>query len=90
MITDLKWHLAKDKLAKENNVKVETEDIDAFGKRVAKAQFAQYGMPNVPDDILDNYVKDMYKDEKSLKNIVESVVNDKVVKIVKEALKRVS
>jgi trigger factor len=87
MIRDLKWHLAKDKLAKENNIKVETEDIDAFGKRIAKAQFAQYGMPNVPDDILDNYVKDMYKDEKSLKNIVESVVNDKVVKIVKDSVK---
>ena len=87
MIEDLKWHLIKDKIAKENDVKIEAEDIDTFGRKIAKAQFAQYGMPNVPDDILAGYVKDMMKDEKSIKNVVDSVVNEKVVNIVKESVK---
>jgi trigger factor len=39
-------------LVKENDLKVEEADITAFGKRVAKAQFAQYGMISVPEDVL--------------------------------------
>ena len=87
MLDDLKWHLVKDKIAKENEVKVETEDVNAYGRKIALAQFAQYGMPSVPDDILDNYVKDMVKDEKSMKNVIEGVVNDKVISIIKDAVK---
>ncbi|MBN1462584.1 MAG: trigger factor [Paludibacteraceae bacterium] len=87
MIEDLKWHLIKDKIAKANNIQVETEDVNAYARKIAKAQFAQYGMPNVPDDILDNYVKDMVKDEKSIKNIIEGVMNDKVVHVIKENVK---
>ncbi len=33
----------------------------AFAKRVAKAQFAQYGMLSVPEDVLANYAKDMFE-----------------------------
>lgn len=87
MIDDLKWHLIKDKIAKANEVKVEPEDINVYGKKIAQAQFAQYGMPNVPDDVLEGYVKDMLKDEKSIKNVVEGVVNDKVIQVVKESVK---
>ncbi len=87
MIEDLKWHLIKEKMAKDNEVKVEAEDINTYGRKIALAQFAQYGMPNVPDDILDNYVKDMIKDEKSIKNVIDGVVNDKVVAIIKENVK---
>lgn len=87
MIEDLKWHLIKDKIAKANNIQVETEDVNAYARKIAKAQFAQYGMPNVPDDILDNYVKDMVKDEKSIKNVIEGVMNDKVVHVIKENVK---
>ncbi len=87
MLEDLKWHLLKDKIAKANDVKVEKEDIDAYGKKIALAQFAQYGMPSVPDDILENYIKDMVKDEKSIKNVVEGVVNEKVIEIIKGTVK---
>ena len=87
MIEDLKWHLIKEKMAKDNEVKVEAEDINTYGRKIALAQFAQYGMQNVPDDILDNYVKDMIKDEKSIKNVIDGVVNDKVVAIIKENVK---
>lgn len=87
MIEDLVWHLAKDKLAKSNEVKIEFEDIEAYAKKVALAQFAQYGMPNVPEDILSGYVKDMIKDEKSIKGMMDGVLDEKITEIIKAAVK---
>lgn len=61
IIEDLKYQLIKENLVKGNNLKVEDADIENFAKRVAKAQFAQYGMLSVPEDVLANYAKDMLK-----------------------------
>ena len=86
MIADLTWHLVKDKLAKANDVKIEKEDVEEFAKRMAKAQFAQYGMIGMDDEIIANYAKDMLKKEDTLKNIVDKVAEEKVFAAVKEAV----
>ncbi len=87
MIADLKWQLIKDKVAKSNDIKVEMEDINAYARKIARAQFAQYGMVGMGDDILDNYAKDMLKKEETLKGIVERVAENKVFEIVKNNVK---
>ena len=87
MIEDLTWHLIKDKLAKANDMKVEANDVEEFAKKMAKAQFAQYGMIGMDDEIIANYAKDMMKKEETLKNIVEKVTEEKVFAIVKDAVK---
>lgn len=87
MIEDLKWQLIKDKLAKKNEVKVEAEDVDAYAKQVARAQFAQYGMVGLDDAILENYAKDMLKKEDTLKSIVDRVAENKILASVKTAVK---
>jgi trigger factor len=86
MLEDLKWHITKDKLAKENDIKVEAADVDTFAKKVAKAQFAQYGMLSVPDDVLDGYSKDMMKNQDTVRNMYEKVVEEKVFDIIKGAV----
>lgn len=87
MIEDLKWHLLKDKLAKANDVKVEPAEVEEYAKKVARAQFAQYGMIGIEDDILTNYAQDMLKKEDTIKNIVDKVAEDKVLEAVKKAVK---
>ncbi len=87
MIADLKWQLIKDKLTKANDVKVEIEDVNAYARKIARAQFAQYGMVGMGDDILDNYAKDMLKKEDTVKGIVERVAENKVFEIVKNSVK---
>ena len=42
MVDELRWHLAKDQLAKHFNVQVEKEDVEAYAKEVARMQFMQY------------------------------------------------
>ena len=83
VVEDLKYHLVKEKLVKDNDIKVEKEDIDALGRRVAKAQFAQYGMLSVPDDVLDNYVKDLMKKQDTVNNIVNRVIDEKLSVFIK-------
>ncbi len=87
MIADLTWHLVKDKLAKANGIKVEKEDVEEFAKKMAKAQFAQYGMIGMDDEIIANYAKDMLKKEDTLKNIIEKVAEEKVFAAVKATVK---
>jgi len=87
MIADLKWHLIKDKLAKANDVKVEAADVEEYAKKVAKAQFAQYGMIGMDDEIIANYAKDMMKKEDTLKSMIDKVAEEKVFATIKEAVK---
>ena len=86
MIDDLKWHLITSKLSKVNNIQVEPADVEGYAKKVAKAQFAQYGMVGIDDEILSNYAKDMMKKEETLKNMIEKVAEEKVVAVIKAAV----
>lgn len=87
MIAELKWQLIKDKIGKTNDIKVENEDIEGYAKNIAKAQFAQYGMIGLDDEMLMNYAKDMLKKEDTVKSIFEKVYESKVVEIVKNNIK---
>jgi len=87
MIENLKWQLIKNKLEKANDVKVEKEDIDNYARKMAKAQFAQYGMIGMDDEIIANYAKDMMKKEETFRNIMDKVSEEKVLAAVKEAVK---
>lgn len=84
IIEDLKYHLTKEALVKENNLKVEDADIETFTKRVARSQFAQYGMLSVPEDVLENYSKDMLKNKEMLQNIIDRCVEEKLAGWLKE------
>ena len=47
-VEELTWHLIKEQLVKDNEIKVEQEDVINMAKDATKAQFAQYGMMTVP------------------------------------------
>lgn len=57
----LRWDLIRNKIALANEVKVNDEDVRAIAVDTARAQFAQYGMSNLPDEYLQNYLNDMMK-----------------------------
>ena len=86
-VNELKWSLIKDSLLKSNNVKVEKDDVLKVCKDVARMQFAQYGMSNVPDEYLDNYVQQMMKDEKSFEPYVERASDVKLAEAIKKVVK---
>lgn len=87
IIDDLKYHLIKENLIAKNEIKVEEGDMKELARKIAKAQFAQYGMLSVPDDILDNYAQDMMKNKETLQNMIDRAVEDKLVAWLKEHVK---
>lgn len=87
MVDSLKWQLGKNQLAEKNQIKVEDADLLAFAKKVAKAQFAQYGMLSVPDESLEQYAKSMVKDENTVRNMVEQVLDEKILAALKGSVK---
>jgi trigger factor len=87
MIENLKWQLIKNKLEKTNDIKVENADIDAYARKMAKAQFAQYGMIGMDDEIIANYAKDMMKKEETARNIMDKVAEEKILTVIKDAVK---
>ena len=84
---DLKAHLAKEQLVRTHDLKVEDADVESLAKQVARTQFAQYGMLSVPDDVLENYAKDMMKKEETVKNLVDRVIDGKLAEWLKEHVK---
>lgn len=87
MLEDLKWHLVKEQIAKAKGIKIENNDLSDFAKKVARAQFAQYGMASVPDDVLDNYVKEMIKNKEQMNHMLDQVMDEKIMAEVKKAVK---
>ncbi len=76
----LLWHMIKDQLAEQFQVKVELEDVRETAKQVAKAQFAQYGMANVGDEVLSNYAEGMLKDKQQAESLTERAAEKKIVR----------
>lgn len=87
VVEDLKAHLAKEQLVRTHDLKVEDADVESLAKQVARTQFAQYGMLSVPDDVLENYAKDMMKKEETVKNLVDRVIDGKLAEWLKEHVK---
>ena len=86
MIEDLKWQLIKNKIVKKFEIKVENEDVEEYAKKITEAQFAQYGMVGMDDEMISNYAKEMLKKEETLKGIVDRVIDNKVYNTVKQVV----
>ncbi len=86
-IRELKWHLIKEQLVTDNQVKIEEADVKTVAKEMARAQFAQYGMNNVPDDYLDSYADDMLKQKENLDSLVDRAVDRKLIDVLKNVVK---
>ena len=80
---ELTWHLIKEQLVKANDIKVEQEDVTNMAKEATRAQFAQYGMMSIPDDILENYAKEMLKKKESVEGLVNRAVETKLAAALK-------
>ncbi|MGD2033526.1 MAG: trigger factor [Bacteroidales bacterium] len=84
---DLKWQLIKDKIVRDNNIEVTEEDLKQAAKGVARMQFAQYGMANVPDEHLEEFSKRMLSSQEDRNKLRTRVVEDKVINFVRTTVK---
>jgi trigger factor len=81
---DLKWQLIKDKIVKDNELKITEEDVRSLAKEMALMQFRQYGLNNVSDEHLENYANHMLKNEEERRKLVSKKQEDIIVATIKD------
>ena len=84
ILEDLKFQIAKQKIVEENEIKVEFTDIETLATEVARAQFAQYGMTNLPADVLENYTKSLLEKEETVRSLLDRATENKLIDWLKE------
>ena len=85
-IKELNWHLIKEQLVEANQIKIDDDDIKHAAMEAARAQFAQYGMSNVPDEYLENYAQDMLKKREMVDNFVDRCIDQKLTEVLKNVV----
>lgn len=86
-IKELTWHLIKEQLVKAQNIKIEDADVKEAAKEAARAQFAQYGMNNVPEDYIENYANEVLKKGDSNDALVDRAIDRKLTAVLKTVVK---
>lgn len=81
------WNYIQKQIIKQENITISADEATAEAKAFAQAQFAQYGMPSAPDDMLAGYAKQILENKEQGQKIYEKLYETKVVEAVKAKIK---
>ena len=86
-IRALAWHLIQNKLVTQTGIEIEQDDLLEMAKEQTRMQFAQYGMANVPDELLTNYATEQLKKRENVDALIERATEKKLGIALKEIVK---
>lgn len=86
-LKELTWHLIKERLVAAHDIKISDAEVKDAAKEAARAQFAQYGMNNVPDEYVENYANEMLKKQEGVQPFVDRAIDRKLTEILKGVVK---
>ncbi len=81
------WNYLQKHFIAAEKLTVTPEEAETEAKALAAAQFAQYGMPSVPEDMLAGYAKQILDNKEQSQKIYEKLFEVKVVEAVKGKIK---
>ena len=81
------WNYLQKHFITEGELKVSQEEAKAEAMQFAAMQFAQYGMPSAPQDILENFAKQIMDNKEQLQKIYEKLYEEKVVEYIRGKVK---
>ena len=81
------WNYIQRQIIEAEKISVSADDAKAEAKVLAAAQFAQYGMPNAPEDMLENFAKNILDNKEQSQKIYEKLYEQKVVESVSAKVK---
>jgi trigger factor len=84
---DLKWQLIRNKVAKDNEVKITEEELLKEAETITRYQFQQYGLFYATDEQITNYARETLKREDDAKRIADKILEDKVIGLLKELVR---
>ena len=83
-LEELKIHIVHEQIIEKNEIKMEHSDIEAYAKKVARAQFARYGITSLPEESLRHYTKSMLENEETVRDLYDRVLEEKIIDWFKE------
>lgn len=83
---DFRWQMIRESVKKDQSIEVKREDLVNHAKKVAAYQFAMYGLPNVPEQQLNQYAESLLANEKEGRRIYEKVEDDLVLDYVRSVV----
>ncbi|MCF8227094.1 MAG: trigger factor [Bacteroidales bacterium] len=84
---EFRWQLIKDHLYKKHDIQVNEQDIKESAKEVARMQYAQYGIQDVPDEYLDNFANEILSKKEEARRITERKLEEKLLNFIKNTAK---
>ncbi len=81
------WNYLQKHFIETEKLTVTPEEATAEAKGLAAAQFAQFGMPSAPEDMLEGYAKQILDNKEQAQKIYERLFEVKVVEAVKGKIK---
>ncbi len=81
------WNYLQKHFIETEKLTVTPEEATAEAKGLAAAQFAQYGMPSAPEEMLEGYAKQILDNKEQAQKIYERLLEVKVVEAVKAKIK---
>lgn len=86
-LKDFRWQMIRQYFVKEQKLETKREELVAQAKNIAAYQFAMYGLPNVPEEQLNQYADSLLSNEKEGRRIFDKVEEDKVIGYVRSIVK---
>ncbi|MGD0582841.1 MAG: trigger factor [Bacteroidales bacterium] len=84
---DLKWQLIRNKVAKDNDLKITEEELHHEAENITRYQFQQYGLFYASDEQIHNYAHEMLNREEDAKRIAERILEEKAIEKLKDVVK---
>ena len=81
------WNYIQRRVIEAEKISVSAEEAKAEAKELAAAQFARYGMPNAPEDMLENFAKNILDNKEQNQKVYEKLYEQKVVESVRSKVK---
>ncbi len=81
-----KWQLLENHLLKKYGIEVKPEEVKQHLEDYIRIQLKQYGQENVPQEMLDEYVKNISSKEEEVKKVYDHLFDEKTLVLLKEKL----
>lgn len=83
----LRWQLIEGKLIQAHELKIEADEVKQYAKNAIAQQYAQYGIPDMDDSVLESSAQELLKNEEQVRNIYDNLYAERLLHVVKETAK---
>ena len=85
-LKDFRWQMIRQFIMQQQKLTVKKEDLQEEAKKIARYQFAMYGLNDVPEEQLNTYAESILSNEKERRRIYEKAEEDMALDYVKSAV----